>query len=179
MFFPPSSLYVICLYTHLTVGVAQWILLFKRNMSLANMMMMMMVMHILCDFLFLLLCGLFFKERYDFWVSQNFAVNINCSFFSQSFNIFFSWCYDFWIHFFLAGIHGPFSYVPVWCPFFSMDLLAAGAKGYEGESWGDGRGWRTYRVYWHAYLQCDIQPKLTFITQLLHGILNHGVKGQE
>lgn len=82
MFFPPSSLYEICLYTHFSVGVAQWILLFKRNLSLTNMIIM-MIMNILCDALFLLLSGLFFKEKYNFWASQNFAVNIHCSFFPE------------------------------------------------------------------------------------------------
>lgn len=180
MFFPPSSLYEICLYTHFSVGVAQWILLFKTNLSLANMMMIMMIMNILCDSLFLLLCGLFFKERYDFWYHRILQW-ISTVLFSRVFTFFFffPWCYDFWILILLDGICGPFSYMPVWCPFYSMDLLAAGAKGCQVESWEDERGWQTYRVYWHIYLQCHVQSKLTFITQPLHVFLNHGVKGPE
>lgn len=96
--------------------------------------------HLVWFSLFLLLRGLF-KEKYDFWASQNFAVNINCFFFSQSFYFFFPWCYDFWILFLLDGICGSFSYIPVWCPFYSIDLLAAGAKGCQVESWEDERGW--------------------------------------
>lgn len=176
MFFPPSSLYEICLYTHFTVGVAQWILLFKRNLSLAKKMMMMM--NILCDSLFLLLCGLFFKERYDFGHQRILQWTSIVLFFPRNFTFFPSF-YDFWILSLLDGICGPFSCMPVWCPFYSMDLLAAGAKGYQVQSCEDERGWQSYRVYWRVYLQCHIQSKLTFITQLFHGILNHGVKGQE
>lgn len=44
--------------------------------------------HLVWFSLFLLLCGLF-KEKYDFWASQNFAVNINCFFFFPEFLLFF------------------------------------------------------------------------------------------
>lgn len=45
--------------------------------------------HLVWFSLFLLLCGLF-KEKYDFWASQNFAVNINCFFFFPRVFTFFS-----------------------------------------------------------------------------------------
>lgn len=109
--------------------------------------------------------SLFFKERYDFWAPQNFAVNIKCSFFPEFLPFFSPWCYDLWFIFLLDGICGQFSYMPVWCPFYSMDLLAAGAKGYQVQRMRSERMKEDdkLRVYWHVYLLCHIQPNLPFI----------------